>query len=191
MKLQDFDHSFGRVLATLVGIVALTAFGARPAAAVDLNCTQVGSYATNHVYGVWIAAANFGYTPWQINPTVAVWDRCDHGGIAMNINLYNAAVQTKPGGIVTVQAFYYVPGRGWIAASPLVNRSPAPRGWLTFTYALGYGGVGHVDLCRSCRITHVRFVTSVWTTGNQGSGYVGLATKSLTLNLLNPSWDSN
>ena len=141
---QDLNRLFGKALATLVGFISLTAIGALPAAATDANCTQVGSYATNHVYGVWIAAANFGYTPWQINPTVTVWDRCDHGAIALNINLYNAAVQTKPGGIVTVQAFYYVPGRGWIAASPLVNRSPAARGWLTFTYALGYGGLGHV-----------------------------------------------
>jgi hypothetical protein len=191
MKLQVVNYEFGKALATLVKIATLTAIVACRAAAMDSNCTQVGSYATNHIYRVWIPAANFGYTPWQINPTVAVWDRCDHGAIALNINLYNSAVQTKPGGIVTVRAFYYIPGRGWIPAAPLVNRSPAASGWLTFTYDLGYQGPGHVDLCRSCRITQVGFVTSVWTSGNGGSGWVGLATKTLTLNLLNPAWNSD
>jgi hypothetical protein len=182
LKLQSL-----KIIATLVALAALTT----TAFSMDPNCTQVGSYSTNHIYQVYIPAANFGYTPWQINPTVTVWDRCDHGAIYLNINMYNAAVQTKPGGIVTVQAYYYIPGRGWIAAAPLVDRSPAASGWLTFTYGLGYGGVGHVDLCRTCRITHVLFVTGVWTRGNEGSGWVGLATKSLSLNLLNPEWTSN
>jgi hypothetical protein len=181
MKLQTT-----KILATLIALVAL----ATTASAMDSNCTQVGSYSTNQIYREYLLAANFGYTPWQVNPTVAVFDRCDHGAIWLTINLYNAAVKTKPGGTVMVAAYYYVPGRGWVAAAPLVETTPAASGWITFNYNLGYG-MGHVDLCRTCRITHFLFVTSVWTRNNEGSGWVGLSTKYLTLNLLNPAWSSN
>ena len=171
-------------LATL-GVIAQS----RAASAADANCTRVGSYSTNHIYRVYIGNAGFGYTPWQVNPTVTVWDRCDHGGISLSVNLLNSGVLTKPGGTLTIQAAYYIDGRGWINA-PLTNGSLVGNGWLNFTFTQGVYNFNHLDLCRTCRVSYVRFVTTVWTRGNNASGYVGLASKTLTLNLLNPAWSS-
>ena len=169
-------------------LVALGPGTATPAHAKDYYCAKRGAYSTSWGYSSYLFASGWGATGWRVNPTVTAWDSCDHGALDLRVNVYNANVAAK-GGIVTTHVYYATQGRsGWQAAAPLVNRTPAASGWYTFTYTTGLG-IGHLDLCRTCRLTYVAFVTTVWTK-QDGSRWVPLARKQLTLNLVNPGWTS-
>ena len=175
--------------AALVALAGgLTVASAGTAVAQDASCVKRGSYATSHGYNVAIPASGWGWTAWRVNPSkVVAWDLCDHGGLDISVNVYNKNVLAK-GGILTTQLQYYSTGVGWRNA-PLVNRSPVADGWYTATYTAGVYGVGHVDLCRTCRIQYVRFITTVWTK-QDASRWTPLSSKTLQLNLVSPSWTS-
>jgi hypothetical protein len=49
MKLQTFNRLYSRTLVTIFGLAALAAIGSSPAAAMDPNCTRVGSFTTNQI----------------------------------------------------------------------------------------------------------------------------------------------
>lgn len=160
------------------------------ASAQDAYCARRGPYSTSKRYDLWLLNFSWhGVTTWVVNPTVTAWDLCDHGGISLAVNLWNASAKGN-GGDIGVQVDLMIYGQNRWLNLQLVPRSPAGTGWYTFTKDIGVGGLGHLDLCRSCRIQYLRFMSTIW--GHpSGANWTPLAQRVLVLNLMAPSWTSN
>ncbi len=143
--------------------------------AIDSNCRRV-TMSDNDLITKYIPVAGWGWTNWRVMPSIAAWDRCDHGGLRVGISVNDAAVRAKGGQLRISSVSYQTSSSSTWRPMRLINS------WPSFEYGDG----GHVDLTRTTRITKVRIVTAVW--GRQdASGWVGLASDTLVCNLLTGS----
>ncbi len=145
-------RSLAVIAAMLAMVFAVQLSSASPASAsIDSNCARTSIRSENQ-FGTYWTASGVGYVPWRLYMNVAVYDRCNHGGISGTIAISDSAIKAK-GGSYRVGFYYTTPwSRGWTYQALVLYPSYSASGWQYYTI----NTEDNIGLTRTGRIANVK-----------------------------------